>query len=62
MDEELLRILACPKCKGDLLLVKEGEEEKGLLCEGCKLLYPIRDGIPIMLIEEAVPYKGVADA
>lgn len=48
IDEELLKILACPKCKGELKL-----EEDGLLCENCRLLYPIKDGIPIMLIDEA---------
>jgi hypothetical protein len=62
IDKELLKILACPKCKGDLVLVKEGDEEKGLLCKGCKLLYPIRDEIPIMLIEEAIPYEEVENA
>jgi hypothetical protein len=48
--KELLEILACPKCKGDLLLT---EKEDGLICRGCNLLYEIRDGIPIMLISEA---------
>jgi len=50
IDKELLDILACPKCKGDLVLT---EKEDGLICESCRLLYEIRDGIPIMLIEEA---------
>jgi hypothetical protein len=49
--KELLEILACPKCKGDL---KQTEKEDGLVCEGCKLLYPVRESIPIMLIEEAI--------
>ena len=50
MSEDLLRILACPKCKAPV--VREGE---GLRCtdRGCGLLYPVRDGIPIMLIHEA---------
>ncbi|ODS38401.1 MAG: tetraacyldisaccharide 4'-kinase [Candidatus Altiarchaeales archaeon WOR_SM1_86-2] len=48
MDKELLDILACPKCKGDLEY-----KNQGLLCHGCKLKYRIEDGIPIMLIDEA---------
>lgn len=52
INKELLEILACPKCKGD---IKLNDKEDGLVCEKCKLLYPIRDGIPVMLIEEASP-------
>jgi uncharacterized protein len=47
---ELLEILACPKCKGELRL---NQMEDGLICERCHLLYEIRDEIPIMLIDEA---------
>ncbi len=54
INKELLEILACPKCKGDLRLT---EKEDGLICEKCKLLYEIKDDIPIMLIEEAKPFK-----
>jgi uncharacterized protein YbaR (Trm112 family) len=56
IDKELLEILACPKCKGDLRLIEKptAQGEDGLICEKCKLLYPIRDGIPVMLINEAV--------
>ncbi|MBE9503977.1 MAG: Trm112 family protein [Proteobacteria bacterium] len=50
IDKELLDILACPKCKGDIKLT---EEKDGLICEACKLKYPIRDDIPVMLIDEA---------
>ena len=52
ISQELLDILACPKCKGDLDL---NETKDGLACDHCKLLYEIRDDIPIMLIEEAKP-------
>jgi hypothetical protein len=52
ISKELLEILACPKCKGDLRL---NESEDGLICDQCRLLYEIRDDIPIMLIEEARP-------
>jgi len=54
INQELLEILACPQCKGDLKLTAK---EDGLICEKCKLLYEIKDDIPIMLIEEAKPLK-----
>ena len=50
INKELLEILACPKCKGDIRLTKEGD---GLICDACKLKYPVRDDIPVMLIDEA---------
>lgn len=55
ISKELLDILACPKCKGDIELNETGN---GLICRQCKLLYEIRDDIPIMLIEEAKPIEG----
>lgn len=61
MNKELLNILACPKCRGSLLLQTIKGKDKGLICEGCSLLYPIRDTIPIMLIEEALPYNDNAN-
>jgi uncharacterized protein YbaR (Trm112 family) len=54
IDKKLLEILACPKCKGDIHLT---EAEDGLVCNACKLLYEIKDGIPIMLIDEAKPLQ-----
>ena len=48
IDKELLEILACPACKAGVEL----KDEK-ILCTKCKRKYPIRDGIPVMLIEEA---------
>ena len=50
ISQELLDILACPKCKGEVRLT---EKKDGLVCENCKLLYEIREDIPIMLIDEA---------
>ncbi len=47
---DLLRILACPKCKGELLY---REEKPSLDCHVCALSYPIREDIPVMLIDEA---------
>lgn len=55
ISEELLEILACPKCKGDLRL---NELKNGLICDKCKLLYHIKDNIPIMLIDEAEKIEG----
>tara|TARA_Y100000031_G_C8108967_1_gene332497 strand:+ start:132 stop:308 length:177 start_codon:yes stop_codon:yes gene_type:complete len=48
IDQELLKILACPVCKTDVRL--EGEK---IVCQSCRRKYPIKDGIPIMLVEEA---------
>lgn len=58
MDKELLEILACPKCLGRLELLKEDGVEKGLVCHACAVVYPIRDSIPIMLVEEAQPLSA----
>jgi len=48
LDKELLEILACPICKSGVKL--EGNK---IICSKCKKYYPIRDGIPVMLIDEA---------
>ena len=52
IDKELLEILACPKCKSDVRL---DEAAQRIVCvsQACGLRYPIRDGIPVMLIDEA---------
>lgn len=55
LSRELLEILACPKCKGEVHLREDGT---AILCEGCRLAYPIRDEIPVMLIDEAEPIAG----
>ena len=55
IQKDLLDILACPKCKGDIRL---NESEEGLICDACKLLYHIKDDIPVMLIEEAEKLEG----
>jgi len=52
ISKELLEILACPQCKGPVELNEAGD---GLTCTPCRLVYEIRDGIPIMLIDEAKP-------
>jgi uncharacterized protein YbaR (Trm112 family) len=53
IDKELLDILVCPKCRGGIHL---SEKKDGLVCDRCRLAYPIRDEIPIMLIDEAVRF------
>ena len=50
VDPELLEILACPNCKTPVTLVKNGA---ALKCGTCKRVYPIKDDIPVMLIDEA---------
>ena len=50
IDAELLKILACPKCKGGVEL---NETKDALVCKACKLSYAIKDDIPVMLIDEA---------
>jgi hypothetical protein len=55
ISQELLDILACPKCKGDIYL---NDTDDGLICDRCSVMYRIEDDIPIMLIDEAVPLDG----
>ncbi len=50
MDKKLLDILVCPLCKGGLVYLKDAKE---LVCKADRLAYPIRDDIPVMLVEEA---------
>ncbi len=50
LDKKLLDILVCPRCKGKLVYRKQESE---LVCRADRLAYPIRDGIPVMLVEEA---------
>jgi uncharacterized protein YbaR (Trm112 family) len=50
LDKELLDILACPKCKGDL---EYKQDDNQLICHKCRLIYHIKNDIPVMLIDEA---------
>jgi uncharacterized protein YbaR (Trm112 family) len=50
MDAKLLEILVCPLCKGPLVYKKPQQE---LICKPCRLAYPVRDDIPVMLEDEA---------
>ena len=49
---QLLALLVCPKCKGPL---EHRETAEALVCRHCRLAYPVRDEIPVMLIDEASP-------
>ena len=51
VPQELLEILVCPKCKGELEYQTEPGEQ--LVCQACRLIYAVEDDIPIMLIDEA---------
>ncbi len=51
ISKELLDILACPRCKGELELEPDNS---GLVCRTCNLKYPIVDDIPVMLVDEAI--------
>lgn len=50
MDSKLLEILVCPLCKGPLVFDREAQE---FICKADRLAFPVRDGIPVMLEEEA---------
>jgi uncharacterized protein len=55
LDDRLLEILVCPKCRGGL---EHQLDPERLLCHACGLQYEVRDGIPIMLIDEAQPLNA----
>jgi uncharacterized protein len=55
LDERLLEILICPACHGE---VEHKERRHLIVCRSCGLRYPVRDGIPIMLVDEATPSRG----
>ena len=50
IDKELMEILVCPNCRGE---VEERDAEQVIVCTKCGYRYPVRDGIPVMLIDEA---------
>lgn len=50
LDAKLLEVLICPVCKADLEVKKD---ESGLMCVECRRVYPVRNGIPIMIVDEA---------
>ena len=54
IDPRLLELLVCPACHAEIEPVEDGN---GLKCRGCGRIYPVRDGIPVMLVDEAKPPK-----
>lgn len=61
IDKELLDILACPSCHKPVQLVAGAADSDAgarLVCTGCGLRYPVKDDIPVMLIDEAEPPLG----
>lgn len=54
LSDELLEILVCPQCRGDLVYDRAAER---LVCAQCRLRYPIVDDIPVMLVEEAERFE-----
>ena len=54
IDKELLDILVCPKCKGEL---EYREKEDALICHTCRLVYVVKEDIPVMLVEKAIPLE-----
>jgi uncharacterized protein YbaR (Trm112 family) len=63
LDHRLIELLVCPVCKGPLELRRSSEQTpKDLVCPADRLAFPIRDGIPVMLENEALPLDGPAAA
>lgn len=52
LKQELIDILACPTCKGAITVTPD---QDGLACDACKVVYPVKDDIPIMLVDQAIP-------
>jgi uncharacterized protein YbaR (Trm112 family) len=52
LDENLLEILACPKCKH---AIEVNDQETAVICSSCRLSFPVRNGIPVMLLDESRP-------
>ena len=50
LDEQLMAVLRCPACRSELV---HRDRRRVLVCQGCRLEYPVREGIPVMLVEEA---------
>jgi len=63
MDKRLIELLVCPLCKGPLTLRRDDHQRPiGLACAADRLLFPIRDGIPVMLESEALPLPDESPA
>ncbi len=63
LADALLDVLVCPKSKQPLIYFPRGEDDRDeadafLLCPASRLRYPIRDGVPVMLVDEATPIEA----
>jgi uncharacterized protein YbaR (Trm112 family) len=56
LDPTLLDLVRCPRCHGTLAVdAPDGADEGGLTCAACSLRYPVRGGVPVLLVDDAVP-------
>ncbi|MDH4059985.1 MAG: Trm112 family protein [Aquincola sp.] len=63
LDHRLIDLLVCPICKGRLVMLRDAEQHPtALACGADRLAFPIRDGIPVMLESEALPYDPEGSA
>ena len=61
IDHRLIELLVCPLCKGKLVMLRDADNRPtALACHADRLAFPIRDGIPVMLENEAQPYDPEA--
>lgn len=58
LDKELLEILRCPACLSTFSDPAEGTETDELVCTGCRATYPVRNGVPVLLVDEARRPEG----
>ena len=61
LDPTLLELVRCPKCRGELQVdaaagTAGASDEGGLTCSACSLRYPVRGGVPVLLVDDAVPW------
>ena len=61
VSDRMLKILACPICKTSVEIWSLGKDGPGLKCSECKRIYPIREGIPVMLESEVISGKNKTD-
>lgn len=60
LNEEFLSILVCPQCHGPVVYGVDKNGSEWLDCARCKVKYPVKDDIPVMLAEEAIPYSNAS--
>jgi uncharacterized protein YbaR (Trm112 family) len=63
LDPALLELVRCPQCRGQLHVdaetgTSDPADGGGLTCAACSLRYPVRGGVPVLLVDDAVPWKA----